>query len=392
MTTFDKPLRVLMVGPWPADLNKVQGGVEAATLALARALTEHPAIARVLVASLHPGASPTPPPPLGPKLEVRHVRVPFIKGDSLIHCLQGVVAMQSIVRGFRPDVVHGQGVGRQGDVAVQLGAPSVVTVHGLLHVEARGAEGGFAKHLKAWSLERGAARVLNRADAAISLSNYDVREVAGMILGARFVIPNAVPEAFFAVAAQSPSEPPTALYAGLVRARKNVLGILEAFARVRLRLPGARLAIAGPIHDPAYERRVEALITELHLEGAVDRLGHLSPEALAQALGRCRVLVMFSEQETSPTIIAQAMAAGRPVVSSAVGGVPEMVRDGETGLLVAAGDVYGLADRLCTLLDAPVPARRMGTSAATFAERWRAPAIADATVDAYRAAIARRRS
>lgn len=385
-----RPLRVFMVGPWPADMDRIQGGVEAAVVGLARALAEHPAVERVLVASIHPGAAPPPPPDLGPRLEARHVRVPFIKGDSLIHCLQGVRALRPHVRAFRPDVVHGQGVGRQGDMAVQLGVASVVTVHGLLHVEARGAEGGVAGRFKAWSLERGAARVLGRADAAISLSDYDEREVAGLIRGARFTIPNAVPDVFFAASGAQPGKPPTALYAGLVRARKNVLGIVEAFARVRADLPEARLALAGPTYDPGYERRVEARIVELGLSGAVDRLGHLSPEALAAALGRCRALVMFSEQETLPTIIAQAMAAGRAVVSSDVGGVAEMVREGVTGLLAPAGDVEALADRLRTVLGPPAAARSLGAAGAAAAGRWRAAAIADSIVDAYRAAISRR--
>ncbi len=89
-------------------------------------------------------------------------------------------------------------------------------------------------------------------------------------------------------------------------------------------------------------------------------------------------------------VIAQAMAAGRPVIASQVGGVAEMVEHGKTGLLVPVGDVDALAGGLRTILkDASVQAR-MGTAARRAAtRRHRAEAVAQATYRVYQEMVAR---
>lgn len=84
-------------------------------------------------------------------------------------------------------------------------------------------------------------------------------------------------------------------------------------------------------------------------------------------------------------VIAQAMAAGKPVVATPVGGVPAMMRDGETGYLVGVGDIDGLAAVLLRLLRDPALRDEMGRAGREFAiENYRADLVARRTYNVYR--------
>ena len=389
-TTQPQGLRIFMVGPFPDDPERVVGGVESATVTLARALADHPDIAKVLVASPYAGRRKAERLEVGPKLEVRHVRVPFINGDSLVRCLPAVWAMRGLVRAFRPDVAHGQGIGRMGEIATQLGLPAVVTVHGLVHVEARVTERNLLSRLKAASLDAAVARTLARAEVVVSISQYDTREIGHLIRGERVSIPNAVAEVFFEAPSPPPPEP-VVFFGGLIRERKNVIGLVDAFEIARREVGAARLVVAGPVYDSAYQERLARHVSERGLDGAVDLVGHLSFDRLVAAMREATAVALFSEEETLPTVIAQAMALGRPVLASDVGGITDMVEQGRTGFTVRSGDVPALAARMVELLSSHPLRMAFGARAATVAaSRWRAGAVADQTVDAYRKALARR--
>jgi glycosyltransferase involved in cell wall biosynthesis len=362
----DGRLRILMFGPFPEDPDRVVGGVEAASWAIAQALSQSEAVEKVL--AVYIGTRPIAGRVYSDKLESRFVQVPFINGDSLIRSWFAVQAVRKLVGEFKPHVVHGQGIGRAGDVMIQQGLPAVVTVHGMLHQEARVSGGSLVNRLKAASLERVAAAVLAKAQVVISISEYDAKELGPMIKGRRVSIPNAVPDAFFEANSPIPAEP-VVVFAGLMRERKNVLGLVNAFIRVREAIPDAKLVIAGPTYDEAYRDLVLARVREAGIEGAVSFLGHVSSAELIAAVKSGAALALFSREETLPTIIAQAMAVGRPVVAADVGGIKDMVAEGETGFLVPSEDEAALADRLIEVLTDKDMAARFGA---------RGPASADA--------------
>lgn len=92
----------------------------------------------------------------------------------------------------------------------------------------------------------------------------------------------------------------------------------------------------------------------------VDLLGWVGPKEKARHLGAATVFVLPSYYEGLPMSVLEAMAAGMPVVTTPVGGIPEAVTDGVEGFLVAPGDIAALVDRLTTLLADPALAQRMG--------------------------------
>ena len=89
-------------------------------------------------------------------------------------------------------------------------------------------------------------------------------------------------------------------------------------------------------------------------------MGRRSPEAVEQVVGACDALVLPSEVEGLPYVILEAMALSKPVVATRVYGIPEAVRDGETGLLVAPRNVGELANALRTVVENGGLRERMG--------------------------------
>jgi glycosyltransferase involved in cell wall biosynthesis len=111
---------------------------------------------------------------------------------------------------------------------------------------------------------------------------------------------------------------------------------------------------------------------ELGLGGRAALLGPLSTEQLLEEYRLASLFVLPSAQETSPMVIAEAMAAGVPVVATRVGGVPYLVEDGATGFLVDVGDIDALARRIASLIaDDDVRGAVGGAARSRARERYR---------------------
>ena len=209
-----------------------------------------------------------------------------------------------------------------------------------------------------------ARAILRGARLAVCASTALAREAEA--LGARDVrvVPGGV-EIPSEVA--SPDEPPHALFAGRLSAEKGIDELVEA-AR------GLPLVVAGD--GPLRHRVPQALGLVPHAE-------------LLRLYARAALVACPSRREGFGVVCAEAMAYGRPVVASAVGGLLDLVRDGETGLLVPPRDVPALRAALERLLGDAELRARLGAAARERARHllsWEV--VTDATMNAYRAALA----
>lgn len=153
----------------------------------------------------------------------------------------------------------------------------------------------------------------------------------------------------FAPAPPPPSGAPF-LCIGRLSPEKGHLILLDAFAALLRDHPDARLVLAG---DGELRPQIEARIAALDLAGAVRITGWISADQVRQELEACHTLVQPSFIEGLPVVIMEAMAAGRPVISTYVGGIAELVLPGKTGWLVTAGDVPALAEAMQAALALP---------------------------------------
>ena len=167
-------------------------------------------------------------------------------------------------------------------------------------------------------------------------------------------------------------ETPTILHVARLVEMKGTQYLLRALARLPPRQAGVRLVIIG---DGPLRRALQALTRSLGLATRVDLLGALAHAEVMVWMRRAAMLVLPSvttstgRVEGLGMVLLEAAATGVPVIGSAVGGIPEGIRDGETGFLVPERDAAALAARLETLLDEPATRLRMGVQARAFVER-----------------------
>jgi glycosyltransferase involved in cell wall biosynthesis len=140
---------------------------------------------------------------------------------------------------------------------------------------------------------------------------------------------------------------------------KGVQYLIDALPRVIQVRPGARLAIAG---SGPYEQELHQKISELHLEDRVKFFTDISEHGWLLRQASLFVYLSADPDEVLPAIILEAFAVGTPVVASAVGGIPDIVVDGSTGLLALPGDVASIATSIITLLDDTWRAERIGSA------------------------------
>lgn len=165
---------------------------------------------------------------------------------------------------------------------------------------------------------------------------------------------------------------PQVLAVGRLVSKKGFPVLVDALALLRARgvAFGCTLIGDGP-QQPELRARIDAagLADQVHLAGLRPQ-----PEVM-QALRRAAVLVApcivgdGGDQDGLPTVLVEAMALGTPCISTRVAGIPELVRDGETGLCVAPGDPAALAEAIARLLAEPALALRLARTARQLVER-----------------------
>jgi glycosyltransferase involved in cell wall biosynthesis len=160
---------------------------------------------------------------------------------------------------------------------------------------------------------------------------------------------------------------PMLAFAGRLMAAKALDVAFQALDRT----PGVSLLVVGEGPDRG---ELERLSSTLGLGGRVRFLGSCPREQVLEILSAADAALLPSRWENFPHLVVEALAVGRPVIATTVGGVPEIVRDGENGLLVPAGDADALATAVARLTgDAELRERLARAAAPSVA--WLAPAV-----------------
>ena len=370
-----------MLGQYPVSEQRIVGGIEAVMVPLLRGLAQCRDL-EVHVVTCQPGVervlSTTGS---GYPLHILKRR----RLGRLTFHLRDVSDLQRVLGSLSPDVVHAQGVGIYAAAAIGAPYPHVVTVHGIAFREAEFPTKAAARFRTL--LDSAYERYwLTRIKNLIAINPY-VEEEFGRLgrFRRRYRIENPVDDLFFSVPGSGGGEA-IVLYAGRVIRRKGLLELLRALVEARRAVPQVRLRVAGETtSDPAYLAMCRQFIAERALGEAVTFLGSLALEQMVEEYAQCAVLALPSKQETAPVVVAEAMAAGRPVVATRACGMPYMVEHGQSGLLVGYGDVVGWAQALTELLSDTGLASSMGRRGRELAKARFSPAVvARATWDVYR--------
>ncbi len=138
------------------------------------------------------------------------------------------------------------------------------------------------------------------------------------------------------------------LFLGLIGRRKGVFDLIEAVKVLQEKCLGFHLYIGGN----GEEKKAQNLVTKLNLGQSITFLGWVSGEQKNEYLSKTDIYILPSYNEGLPMSLLEAMSWQKPVVSTQVGGIPELVRPSKDGLLVEAGDVDAIAEALeCLIVD-----------------------------------------
>jgi glycosyltransferase involved in cell wall biosynthesis len=212
-------------------------------------------------------------------------------------------------------------------------------------------------------------RELRRAAHVVCPSAFLAELVRGWGVPAEriSVLPNPTPP-LPELPPREPGERPLLAFAGRMTAPKALGVALEAVAQV----PEVDFALAG---DGDERAALEARAGALGLNGRVRFLGSLPRDDVLALFRRADAALLSSAWENFPHTLVEALAVGTPAIATSVGGVPEIVTDGENGLLVGPGDPDALADAIRRFLGDAGLRARLTAAAAPSAERFSAERI-----------------
>lgn len=304
------------------------------------------------------------------------------RGQELFQLLLG------LQRERRFQVLNGlfiTGVGREVCAVASLtGARAMVSIRG----------NDVGKHFFRDDMVGVQRYVLERAHMVTSVAE-DLLALAGTICdveGRSMVIPNSVDPSLVPAPVAAQPEPGIGLTLGshgIFRFKKGVPVLLKAAAGLRTRGLAPRLLLVGGYKNAREEQVHDGFIQRFGLGESLELTGPLPrPEAVARLGAGCHIAVYPSLfGEGCPSTVLEAMLCGLPVVASDVGGIPALIRHGETGLLVPPGDAAALEKALARLAEEPELRAALGRAARQAVLSRGAEVEANAWCEAYRRAL-----
>ena len=281
-----------------------------------------------------------------------------------------------------PDIVHGQGTECEfGIAAVTSRFPSVLTVHGILVEVHKVTKPSWnsPEHVGRW-VERIALR---KAQHIIAISPYVERVLSSRVRAHFHAVPNPVSPVFFEV--KKNGIVPKVVFSGLIGPPKGLWDLVQAGGQLRAAGVELRWLIVGKptVRGASYFQRCLDLAHRTLAKDRVEFIGWSTQRVFAETLKDASCLAHPSYVENFAMVIAEAMAAGTPVVAYKVGGIPDFIKDGVNGFLVPPGDLDVLAQRVKTLVLNPELATTFGERAREEAQRFRPEMVADKTLRVY---------
>jgi glycosyltransferase involved in cell wall biosynthesis len=232
-------------------------------------------------------------------------------------------------------------------------------------------------------LERSGSLVLRtmRCATVIAVPSAFLQQVFRQREVQSTVVPNIVDtERFRPAAPLQRTRVPHLVVARNLESIYDIATALRAFSLVRAEVPGAMLTVAGS--GPEREA-LRSLADELGIAEAVNFRGRLDRDQMAELYRSASVVVNPSRVDNMPNSVLEAMASGAVVVSTNVGGVPFIVRDGVTGLLVAAGDHTAMAAMVRRVLDDPQLASKLREAALADIQQYTWARVRQQWADVY---------
>lgn len=294
-----------------------------------------------------------------------------------------VQATRQVIREIKPDIVHGQGTERECALAaVFSGYPNVLTLHGNMRVHVKRGENRGKTYYRLAAFLEGIA--LRKTDGVISISTYTDKLVKALAKRS-WLLPNAADARYFK-AVHHPADPPVALFAGGLDERKNPIGFIKACAPL-FADTGWKFRLCGTgVKGSPYLAELESLAAQHRW---IELAGWKSREELLAEMKRASLLILPTLEDNCPMVVLEAMAVGLPVIASKVGGVPDLITEGKTGMMFDPLNPESIRAVTTAMIGDPVLRVQIGQAAKEEAiKRFHPKVVAQSHLQIYREVLA----
>lgn len=349
-------MKIFQIGSFPLDASFIQGGVEASIYGLSMELAK---MNQVFIIDVPRFEIKRDCIEKNAEITIFRFSAPTQRNFTTIFRLKKIV---SIIRAQRPELCHIHTTSLFSLICYislkLLHFPCIVTVHGLAHIEKRNVwrkKHNLRNLLRYWAqsiteflyLSICPILIADTEYVANTIKNYkEQRKIFKMPICK--VIPQGVNPDFFQLI--SSIEKNHLLAVGAINRRKGHLNLIEAMKNVKLQIPDFRLSIAGVLSNTDYYQLMQKSIIENDLENNIQIYINASFNEIKTLLSSTDIFVLHSEEESQGIVLCEAMAAGKPVVATNVGGIPWIVENNVNGLLSDFGDIDTFADNVIKLL------------------------------------------
>lgn len=273
-----------------------------------------------------------------------------------------------VISSLKPDICHIHGSGYvQTAICILLKLKKIkvtVTIHGLLHTEKK-YEWKNKKSLKSLykylTLSVSEFLILNLNRSIIVDTKYVENEIINYRKQGKIaripkieIIPQGIDEVFFNIDNNSQVENNLLLCVGAIYGRKGQIELIEAFRIVLQQKPDAKLIIAGFISDKTYYNRLLKMIEQFSLTDKVEILTNVAFDELLSFYSNARIFVLHSKEESQGIVLCEAMAAGKPIVTTNSGGIKNVIEQNVNGFMSDFGDVNKFAENILKLMNEEV--------------------------------------
>jgi len=286
----------------------------------------------------------------------------------------------SKIKEIEPDIVHFQGLYYPYSLCaafVPSKYPVLLTLHGIKERRFKRKRayifGIFYLMLKKYSI----LKIKN----IIAVTPYEKAYLQQYTNSRIYVIPNGVEDKYFRVKSSCVTN--KLLFVGGITQRKGLLDLINAMKKVVNKISTANLDIIGAPISKWYYVAVKRQIRLNKLTRNIKLLGYLNDDELIRKYQETSIFVLPSYEESQGIVLLEAMACGKPVVASNVGGIPYVVENGKTGLLFKCGNIKELAEKIIILLQNKEMREKMGEEGRKNAKEFSWDEIAEKTVKLY---------
>jgi glycosyltransferase involved in cell wall biosynthesis len=372
-------MRVAMISDFPLNHQFVPGGVCAVAHYLTKGLARIPDLDLHVICCDPMVAQDTCEERDGATVHFLHSPRRFSQSTNFFFPRRRIA---KIVHRIRPDLLHGQGLGLQAAAATDHDLPHAVTLHGVIWKERAHDYPSLIGRLRGKFHAHLAYRQMLKLHNVFVISGYAAKMLPEDGNYRQFLINNPVGEEIFRI--ENKPRQPHVLVVGGIRPRKDPLTAIKVMERVLQEIPQATMHLLGPSAGTPLDQEIATYVESRQLGERVKVLGLVPDEVLWEEYEKASVLLMTSLEETAPVALSEAFAVGLPAVGTEAGGIPFMIREGETGFVRPIKDVEALSGRVLAILrDDNLRSRLAATSREIGRTEYALEPIARKTYAAY---------